>query len=170
MRNFGAGAVMAPAPSLVRTDMDEKVLAYAAGLFDGEGSVIIAKSKNTYWLQSRVTNTDLRLLDFMKKHFGGFVCRQGKAGPNSGPRRTRECWYWAITSNNASAFLVMILPYLLAKGEQAEIAIEFQKRLSGTHGAHHIPAEELKVRESYKQRISCLNKTGKEEVLQTIFE
>lgn len=149
--------------------MDELKVAYAAGLMDGEGSVIIHKSKRSYWLQTRITNTDRGLLEFMKRNFGGFIAKQGAAGPNSGPRRTKECWYWAITTNQAAAFLVEVIPYLIVKKPQAEIAIEFQDRIHKANGIR-LTDEELKIRESYKQRISCLNKTGKEEVLQTIFE
>lgn len=41
---------------------------------------------------------------------------------------------WGVKSSNAAAMLTALLPYLLNKREQAEIAIEFQARRNTGRG------------------------------------
>jgi LAGLIDADG DNA endonuclease family protein len=127
-------------------------LAYIAGLFDGEGCVSIrrffrANNKSrkpcemyTLWVQ--VTNVDPRLVYPLKEKFGGSVHITKHKSPNQ-----RDTHVWIATSKNALDFLKAIRPWLLAKSEQADIAISFQEAKQGPGGGRG-----AKVSTSYRER------------------
>lgn len=103
------------------------LLAYVAGIIDGEGTICISRRKkgNKIWnhtLFVQVSNTQEWLIEFLKLQFGGNTDYR-KAHDNA-----RESWRWTAHTREASSFLRLILPYLQLKRPQAELAIEFQKR------------------------------------------
>lgn len=65
------------------------------------------------------------IINWLKFLFGGSVskmtCEEGH----------RQRWQWHVVGENASLFLVAILPYLKLKRAEAEIAIQFQKGRPG---------------------------------------
>ncbi len=107
-------------------------LAYAAGIIDGEGSIVItqAKTKRTkrgyqFTLAVAVRNTNEWLIQWLKFNFGGSV---GMSTLNMEKRfGYKPIWYWQMTSDIAMKFLELLLPYLQLKKPQAELAIRFQK-------------------------------------------
>lgn len=119
------------------TEHSDTDLAWAAGLFDGEGCV------NAHWsppsqegsfgrsvaLDVQVVMTDERPIQRLAALFGGRV-RTYKASSSDGrPLRMRFAWY--RHGRHAVAFLVAVLPYLIVKREVAEIGIELGR---GHHG------------------------------------
>lgn len=125
------------------------MLAYAAGLFDGEGSITIQRSNNTFSLVVRVTSTDRPIVDFLLLHFGGWI---GVQTPNKNVKNCRPCWFWGIQSKAASLFLARIAPFLVIKKSQADLAAEFQARI-GARGVNRLTPEEVTTRETYKRRL-----------------
>ena len=117
------------------------LLAYVAGIMDGEGSVTISKahSKKTrigyqFVMYVTVRNTNEWLIHWLYFNFGGNV---GMSNDNGHKRfGSKPIWYWQATSRVAMKFLKSILPYLQMKREQAEVAIQFQERKAyrGTTG------------------------------------
>lgn len=151
-------------------DITEVDKAYAAGLFDGEGSVQIPFPKNTngvryHKLQVSVANTDPRPLLWLKERFGGDVShllRIPKTGTKPGLR-------WACGNRIAAAFLEAVRPYLIIKAEQTDIALAFREtvRKPGgmTHGRHGtaknpVTLAIVETREGLRQRLMALNKRG----------
>ena len=104
---------------------DINVLAYTAGIVDGEGhiSLIRRSETNTVRLEVGVTNTNEWLCRWLKMQFGGRVntCRPYKVN-------WKRSFKWIIEYREAANFLSFILPYLQLKRTQAEVAIKFQKR------------------------------------------
>lgn len=102
-------------------------LAYFAGIVDGEGSIFtnITKSKDgrrvNYALRLRVVNTDLAMLEWIVNTFGGYINHR-KITANQLQVHT-----WDMKSSLLSTLLTRILPYLISKRKQAEIAIRFAK-------------------------------------------
>lgn len=105
-------------------------LAYAAGLFDGEGSVFIARGRTNrnksglyFSLRIEFGNTNEQAVRWMQCYFGGSVYERYA---DIDTRRT--LWAWHLRGQKALGFLKVIVPYLRIKKSQAELAIEFQSR------------------------------------------
>lgn len=114
--------------------------AYLAGLIDGEGCICINKTgrrisndeikvednKQALILRVIVTQKDGQVMDWLKGNFGGGVNLHYK-GTNTGYLHE-----WTLSHEKAGEILKKILPFLVIKKRQAEIAIQFQNRV--THG------------------------------------
>jgi hypothetical protein len=140
------------------------VLAYMAGLVDGEGTICIFPyygKQARYPLGYRryrpvisVTNTNRLMIEWIVEHFGGVVRTV---------KRYRQCnkrvYRWECAHTKAVEALVAIRPFLLVKKEQADLFIEFQA------GARHygrglIPQDIAERREVIAAQIKELNRTG----------
>lgn len=104
------------------------ILAYIAGILDGEGCITIIRQKRKsyklgwqYQLRIIVSNADRWLCYFLKQEFGGSV--QECFSPTN-----TKMYRWYLTSRKALNFLEAVLPYIHIKKSQAEVAIEFQKQ------------------------------------------
>lgn len=109
--------------------------AYLAGIFDGEGSVSISRTRlqtptgKTYWgydCKVLISNTDPRLMKWLVSNFGGSF-RPGNQ-KNNAVRATKPCFRWAMESYpKQEKFLLAIIPYLIIKKEQALLALQFTR-------------------------------------------
>jgi hypothetical protein len=111
-------------------------IAYAAGLFDGEGCITIAKAwyrkpdgTRRYYHALRLT---LAMVDKAPVHwladlFGGSV------KPHSpGNKKYRPQWRWEVRSLKAEKMLNAIYPYLKVKRKQADLAFLFRNTYSNS--------------------------------------
>jgi hypothetical protein len=103
-------------------------LAWAAGLFEGEGSVRISKPAARNWgsLNVDVPNTDQSIVQFFYGRWGGSV----REVPAQGNRRTY--WRWRLAARQAVPFLEAIRPYLVTDRVRQRVdhglAFQAQKR------------------------------------------
>jgi hypothetical protein len=134
--------------------MEQHLAPYLAGLFDGEGSVVIVETKRAargmrtaFYLKINIVNTHRGVMTLLRDTFGGYL---SKGRVHEG---WAVCWMWELHSNNAMEFLKTLLPYLVIKKREAQIAIEFQKHMEfyGGHGA--IPDKVNEYRRSFRTRI-----------------
>lgn len=109
---------------------------YLAGLFDGEGciSIIAAKigAKNyraqsiAYELKLHIRMTDPRPVkafrDFFADTNGGNTVRQEYK-----PLNHRPTYCFGCSHTKAETIIKQLLPYLICKKEQADLAIDFQQ-------------------------------------------
>jgi hypothetical protein len=148
--------VSTPVPSF-----DVATLAYVAGLFDGEGSIVIGCNKPdavwgrkvpSYWLQVSITNTDRPLIDWLHATFGGHISDYSHSVSR---KNRRPCWAWRTIGGQARGFLQNISPYLRIKKDQALLAIEFQDHLDtpGFSKRKDLTPEILEKREAYRQKL-----------------
>ena len=90
--------------------MVDTELAYAAGLFDGEGSISLVRQNNnrSHSPQVAVASNDFEVLAWLQKRFGGSIVTKQ-------PRKsTRSVSYdWRLTDCRALTFLNLIRPYLV---------------------------------------------------------
>lgn len=116
-----------PKPSLVE-------LAYMAGFFDGEGCINICAYKHkhiknnqiAYKMSIKASQVDVAPLLMFHKFFGGGTpTKFYQTGQKSGI--VREQHLWGIGCNAALHCLEALVPYLIVKKEEAEIAIRFQR-------------------------------------------
>ena len=85
----------------------ESLLAWAAGLFDGEGTIYASKGR----IRASVHMTDLDILETFQSNFGGFIHPQKKQKEHH-----KKSWRWSLQSaDQAISFLTDILPFLHAR-------------------------------------------------------
>lgn len=148
------------------TKRDQLDLAYLAGVFDGEGSISVARMKRKdrpaiyHTLYIVVTTTDPIQPGAFQSRFGGSYYHFCHSGYNT-PR-----YSWQVAARKAGRVLRELLPYLRLKHEQAELAIEFQRlksrsphKLKGNNGRipRTITPERVELYESFKHKISKLH-------------
>lgn len=133
--------------------MNKKLrLAYLAGLVDGEGSLTISKCGAA---RLTVYNTNLELLGWARQHFGGSVhCYQRLSNPNWKPLGR-----WVLGNVATAELLKKLVPYLIAKREQANLLIQFQvTKIAATEGRKlGIPIDVVHHRERLRVKLSKLN-------------
>lgn len=90
--------------------VDIKELAYAAGLFDGEGSISLIRHREnrTHSPQVSIASTDYEVVHWFQERFGGSVVTKQ-------PRMSNHSvsYDWRLTDRRALAFLEIIRPYLV---------------------------------------------------------
>ena len=127
-------------------------LAYIAGLFDGEGSIVITTrdKKKRLILTVVLVNTDITVVDMVHSYFGYGVravrSRNGSLGK-------KPCYVVQWTSSSAAKVLTALLPYLRIKKARAEIALRFQAtmRRCGVKGVSSVVLNErARLREEIK--------------------
>lgn len=100
--------------------------AWAAGFFDGEGSVQLLKpgQHRMGMVVASISNTDEEVLKRFQERWGGNLC----AYKNVTSNRSKPAWRWQITSRSGSQFLREIEPHIrLRKNiERIRVALEFQ--------------------------------------------
>lgn len=128
--------------------------AYMAGLMDGEGSFSISVTFETgkphYSANIRLYNTNPKIIDWVIRHFGGKPSWGDKNGQNiENLKSQRKMCQWFLTGRKAmESFLLSIIPYLVAKREQAILILQYL-RMEGKHN----PVK----RQEIADRISALN-------------
>lgn len=145
---------------------DLRDLYYAAGILDGEGCISINKySPPKPSLSPRYTplvfvgNTQRPLVEWFLRRFGGTIqTRPGNA-------RHRDCFIWVLPGPRSRAFVGMLRPYLMLKGAQADVLLDYYAHLVSFKGGSNkrqprIQPEELARREALYRQIKALNKTG----------
>lgn len=125
---------------------------YAAGLFDGEGYVRIAKwaKPNSvhvrYQVFAGIGMAHLPVIQALRETYGGSlnVNRHSARNPIH-----RDQFVWNAASQKACAFLRDVLPHLIVKRDEAELALEVQasidqwKHKLGCHHALHAQRDEV---------------------------
>lgn len=111
--------------------IDRKVIDYdwlwpwAAGFIDGEGSIGIELRRDRASVSGRLVLTVVQKhpepLERLRDAFGGNLDWQRGSGP-----RGTDRWRWRVASGTALDVLQRIRPFLIAKRDEADIAIAYQ--------------------------------------------
>lgn len=130
--------------------VDRENLAWAAGLFDGEGTT--GHNRKSTALQVRVGNTDVRLLDRFRLAVGGLGQIHGPYGRQD-ERHKQPMYVWHVSSfENCQAVLAMLW-FRLGAFKQQQASIALRNKLSQLR-------EPKKVRIDALPRIDRLCKRG----------
>lgn len=131
--------------------MEASEFAYAAGFFDGEGSIDIrfsitsrgAKKYERFHLRVCVVQIDRRPLDWLCERWGGSVSKRKNGGLHT----------WVLSTASAAKFLSDVLPFLIVKRDEAQIAMEFQRTMrsgmvntAGSKGVDRLSVEDRQRR------------------------
>ena len=109
--------------------MKKTDIAYMAGIFDGEGSITIAKRPATpkwnpcYYLKVNIGMANEYIPKLFQFYFGGSIYRYEPRGLSKLP-----LWNLKLTTRQATELLSVLLPYLKLKRNEAELAIAFQAK------------------------------------------
>ena len=122
--------VIAEADAL-RASTSPASLGWLAGIVDGEGSITLPRGKTRsgyiyYSIRVSIPNTDARIMSKIQELT---LHRLGKVYPHKRPSRSRPIYCWITSARRALCFLYLIIPFLVAKKEQAELAVEMQRLL-----------------------------------------
>ncbi len=119
---------------------------YMAGLFDGEGCIVIAEEKkkrnSCFRLQLSLGNTHKETICWIYNRFGGRVGKHPYKPPY------KKVYYWTAVSLEAGDIIKTFLPYLKIKKKRALLVAEFLKLKRGNFD------KKLK----YKNKISFYNR------------
>ena len=90
--------------------VDTEELAYAAGLFDGEGSISLVRQNNnrSHSPQVAVASADYEVVLWFQKRFGGSIVTKQPRKPNHS-----VSYDWRLTDRRALSFLKLIRPFLV---------------------------------------------------------
>ncbi len=132
---------------------------YLAGFVDGDGSLMITKSRS-------VSNTDRGILEEICHAYGGTIHRVGR-GKSSWKPAYMLVWTDGVISN----LLSLVGPHLRLKRKQADIQLEFiqhkkdtPRRYKGRFWASH-PRDVIQFREGLYQHMKRLNARGTTQIL-----
>lgn len=139
----------------------KEILAFIAGVFEGEGSISISNLSNKSWnkrtdysLKVRISNTDRPLLNWIVDKYGGKIHKSGTVN-------NKIVWAWSIHAQQAETFLKIMMPYLICKKERAKVALEFRKTKDNGHRKwYRIPQKISEMRESIYLKLKMLNAKG----------
>lgn len=140
---------------------DPELVAYLAGMIDGEGTIGIYEMKGprslrpSFYVQITVTNTDTVLMDWLVATFGGRVDR--RRDPSRSPRH-RQPYAWRVPGDNAEALLHAVLPRLIVKRGQAAVALQLRE-LKLPPGRRLTDADVV-ARKALKDEMHRLNRRG----------
>lgn len=97
--------------------------AYFAGFFDGEGYVgaVYQEGWDSYIMRASVTNNNRDVLKMYEDTFGGRIF----APKNYGMKDGKSAWTWCVHGKNLQRFLNEILPFVVVKKPQVELALQF---------------------------------------------
>ena len=152
----------------------QQILAYAAGIVDGEGCLTISKQirkdrpSPSYRSSVTVSNTNPVLIQFFKDNFGGVFYKHSDERTDKNNKNWATAYTWYCSCSNVVEFLESILPYLLIKKGQAEEVINFQKTKSSYprkslgqgKGSSPLSEREIIAKEAIYLRVKSMNSKG----------
>ena len=127
-------------------------LAYLAGFVDGEGSIQVGRgqwqhSRRGYTLHLDVKQVDPTPLRMLAEWFGGQVRRVEPSQPNR-----LVHFRWGVVGRQAAAALEALLPFLVVKRGQAELAVACQRSIVHRGGVR-VSEWEYAERDAYAEAI-----------------
>ncbi|MBA7584102.1 hypothetical protein ES708_26055 [subsurface metagenome] len=149
-------------------------IAYLAGLVDGEGSIVVHRTrpqKNRqrgngkfysdktprFVVDIAVSMTDKNTIYWIKSLFGGCVYKRA----DNRQERYRDLYCWQIRANKAIAVMKLLLPYLRTKKYQAILCTTFQEKLILKRNkiwGKQITEKQLDKRESFYRTNKAMNR------------
>lgn len=149
----------------IQIQLSNTEAAYLAGIIDGEGSICVfpyygynhkvGKKYARYKPVICVSNTDCRLINWLKEHLSG-QCY-------SVERKTKKWkiqYMWQISHLQALEIIKVVKPYLILKTEQANLFIKFMETAK-RWGRCGCPSTIQNKRKEIVEQICKLNRKGR---------
>jgi len=127
--------------------MNKKNLAYIAGLFDGEGCIsIYQKTDRSYHLGVELAMGFEYIPKWLRFAYGGYI---GIAPAGKGGRK-RPSYKWRLEDRAAESFIKSIVPYLIVKRAEAELALKFMQNRCSPSGYRRKTPEQKVLQEAQR--------------------
>lgn len=136
--------------------LSEHEIGYIAGIIDGEGCIYISRpiiretcKSPIYHTYISVTNTEMKLLEWLKSKIGGII-RSIPTDKKSNVIR-KPIWRWYCPITIIKEFCQLIHPYSIIKQRELELMIEIRstyqhKSEKGKRGVQKVTDEILEFR------------------------
>lgn len=127
---------------------------YAAGFFDGEGSIsLVAKN-----VEGRATASWMLCVTVAQMNPAPLIAlRETWGGTVRGPRTNGQS-EWRAQTKTAGEFLAAIQPYVIVKADVVALALEFRAGVMERWGGRHtLPEQEVARRHQIRQSIMDCN-------------
>jgi hypothetical protein len=128
---------------------------YAAGFFDGEGSIRMRhqqfKGRMRWILAVDIGQNDRRPLDALAARWGGQVRERKEYRSRNGVH-----YSWRVTTAQAHVFLCDIRPFLIVKAEAVDIVLEMRSTIHLYTGRRALPSEEIARRDQLGARLRII--------------
>src|SRR5690349_10803645 len=132
--------------------MDIEVI-WAAGFFDGEGTVMLDKprSGNRYCtLYAKIGSIDRESLEIFHRRWGGSLsARKGNTAKNE-----RDSYYWSIAAQKAATFLADIQPYVVLEKNKRRIRLALEFQAGKTRPGCRPAPDRLAIEADFKKQIA----------------
>ena len=138
------------------SELNETDLAWAAGFFDGEGSVQVVARKNGnkfQYFQLTINAPQINKEPLLKLQ----AMFHGQINPVKGLGTRRQSYTWTLHAAKAKDALNLMLPYLIVKRNEAELALQFQSTLSKYR--RDLDEWDLAERQAVREALQTYHKT-----------
>ena len=131
-------------------------LAYAAGIIDGEGCLMIARQSyrkgypENYWPRVEVGTIDTVLCPWLYETFGGNMYSKDVAYNF----KSVPTWKWSVSHAQLYDFLTAIRPYLKLKADVADVLLSYRATI-GVPGKN-ITEETRAIRRGFYESVKSL--------------
>lgn len=141
------------------TPPDAVVIAYWAGLFDGEGMITIGRGAGTrpapFFVLVSLTNTDADIIKDFHHRFGGRLHQIPSNDFNKRPVSVVT-----LASKQACKFIALVHPYLRLKRRHADLALTLEEFIRSYGTGRKLSPEELTKRKQLYEAMRQLNQRG----------
>ena len=141
-----------------------KLMAYIAGLFDGDGSFTLGRKKPAkegqsylYYPLIQFCNKDKNSLDIVKNIFGGYISERKEYLNKDGHKRNISYVLKIDIANSCKPLLESLINFLILKKERAIFLLNFINKNPFIRGSKKLSNEILRDRENDYIKMKFLN-------------
>jgi hypothetical protein len=122
-----------------------QVIAYMAGIMDGEGTITLSRVHKTAPYRTpvvSVSSTSYEILQFIHKHYGGTIISH-----KTYQKHHKQSWIWKTNYDRAIRLVSDVYPYLLdtTKRHRAHLLITRYKKVTLRNGRYSESQKQAKL-------------------------
>jgi hypothetical protein len=138
-------------------EFSDRELSWAAGLFEGEGTVTIATggaSRLYTRLVVTLSSTDEEIVAFFQDRWPGTITTRLPPG------NTRMAYTWFLSAWRAQVFIEQVLPFVVTTRVRAKMELAIEAQSTKQQGTRKNCIQYREEQETFRLRMKALNKRG----------